>query len=39
MLGRHTFAAGAAGSVRIRNDATDGYVVADAVRFTPAGQQ
>jgi hypothetical protein len=37
VLGRHTFAAGTAAGVRIRNDATDGYVIADAVRFTPAG--
>ncbi|MEV4756511.1 FAD-dependent oxidoreductase [Micromonospora sp. NPDC049559] len=35
-LGTFTFAAGAAGSVLIRTDATDGYVVADAARFTPA---
>ncbi|WBB62208.1 FAD-dependent oxidoreductase [Streptomyces sp. WMMC500] len=36
VLGRHTCAAGTAASVRVRNDATDGYVIADAVRFTPA---
>lgn len=32
-LGTYGFAAGTAGSVLIRTEATDGYVVADAVRF------
>jgi hypothetical protein len=32
-LGTFTFAAGTAGSVLIRTENTDGYVVADAVRF------
>ncbi|WP_419998715.1 FAD-dependent oxidoreductase [Streptomyces boninensis] len=36
-LGSFDFAAGAGGSVLIRTDGTDGYVVADAVRFAPAG--
>ncbi|GGL87372.1 FAD-dependent oxidoreductase [Micromonospora yangpuensis] len=35
-LGTYAFPAGTAGSVLIRTDATDGYVVADAARFVPA---
>lgn len=35
-LGTYSFTAGTAGSVLIRTEDTDGYVVADAVRFTPA---
>ncbi|WP_431907672.1 FAD-dependent oxidoreductase [Micromonospora carbonacea] len=35
-LGAYEFAAGSAGSVLIRTEGTDGYVVADAVRFVPA---
>jgi len=34
-LGTYSFNAGAAGSVLIRNTATNGYVIADAVRFRP----
>ena len=33
LLGTYSFDAGTSGSVTIRTDATDGYVVADAVRF------
>ncbi|MBB5867849.1 hypothetical protein F4553_001228 [Allocatelliglobosispora scoriae] len=35
-LGTFTFAAGTAGSVLIRTEGTDGYVIADAARFLPA---
>jgi hypothetical protein len=35
-LGAFTFNAGTGGSVLIRTESTDGYVVADAVRFLPA---
>ncbi|WFE64356.1 FAD-dependent oxidoreductase [Micromonospora sp. WMMD714] len=35
-LGTFQFPAGTAGSVLIRTEGTDGYVVADAVRFLPA---
>lgn len=35
-LGVYSFAAGTAGSVLIRGGHTNGYVVADAVRFAPA---
>jgi hypothetical protein len=35
-LGVFNFASGAKGWVEIRNDETDGYVVADAVQFVPA---
>ncbi|NGN62964.1 FAD-dependent oxidoreductase [Streptomyces sp. A7024] len=35
LLGSWDFTAGTGGSVLIRTDGTDGYVVADAVRFTP----
>ncbi|SCE75007.1 FAD dependent oxidoreductase [Micromonospora echinospora] len=35
-LGTYAFAAGTAGSVLIRTEGTDGYVVADAARFVPA---
>ncbi|WP_328339302.1 FAD-dependent oxidoreductase [Micromonospora sp. NBC_00421] len=35
-LGTYRFPAGTAGSVLIRTDGTDGYVVADAARFVPA---
>ncbi|MFI9642131.1 FAD-dependent oxidoreductase [Micromonospora sp. NPDC051925] len=35
-LGTYQFAAGTAGSVLIRTEGTDGYVVADAARFVPA---
>ncbi|MEV0329757.1 FAD-dependent oxidoreductase [Micromonospora echinospora] len=35
-LGTYAFPAGTAGSVLIRTDGTDGYVVADAARFVPA---
>jgi hypothetical protein len=35
-LGSFSFAAGTTGSVLLRTDGTDGYVVADAVRFTKA---
>ena len=36
-LGSYSFAAGTAGSVLVRNDAANGYVIADAVRFVAAG--
>jgi subtilisin-like proprotein convertase family protein len=36
LLGVYRFAAGAAGSVTLRTTGTSGYVIADAVRFTPA---
>ena len=35
LLGTYDFDAGASGNVTIRTDATDGYVMADAVKFTP----
>ncbi|MFY1684709.1 FAD-dependent oxidoreductase [Micromonospora sp. WMMD730] len=35
-LGTYQFPAGTAGSVLIRTEGTDGYVVADAARFVPA---
>lgn len=35
-LGTYSFAAGSTGSVLLRNDSANGYVVADAVRFVPA---
>ncbi|MEU7840141.1 hypothetical protein AB0B39_04135 [Micromonospora sp. NPDC049114] len=35
-LGTYPFTAGSDGSVLIRTENTDGYVVADAVRFVPA---
>ncbi|MFI5914141.1 FAD-dependent oxidoreductase [Dactylosporangium sp. NPDC051541] len=35
-LGTYSFAAGTTGSVLIRTDHTEGYVIADAVRFAPA---
>ncbi len=34
-LGTYDFASGSGNSVTIRNDGTDGYVIADAVSFTP----
>ncbi|HEY0946912.1 MAG TPA: cellulase family glycosylhydrolase [Opitutaceae bacterium] len=37
-LGSFLFDAGAAGFVKIRTDATSGYVIADAVKFSKAGQ-
>ena len=37
LLGTHQFAAGTAGSVLVRNDAANGYVIADAVRFVIPG--
>lgn len=37
VLGTYTFDAGTLGSVRIRTEATNGYVVADAVRFSRPG--
>ena len=36
-LGSFQFAAGTAGSVLVRNDAADGYVIADAVKFVASG--
>ncbi len=36
-LGSYSFAAGTSGSVTMRNDAANGFVIADAVRFLPAG--
>ncbi len=36
-LGSYTFAAGTSGSVTVRNDGADGFVIADAVRFVPPG--
>jgi hyaluronate lyase len=33
LLGTYSFAAGTGGSVTIANDGTNGYVVADAVKF------
>jgi hypothetical protein len=33
-LGTYDFDAGALGSVLIRTDGTDGYVIADAVKFS-----
>lgn len=38
LLGTYSFNAGTAGSVAIRNAGTSGYVIADAVRFTPSSQ-
>lgn len=38
VLGTYTFAAGTSGSVRIRTNGTNGYVVADAIRFSKSGQ-
>ncbi|MEV6104260.1 FAD-dependent oxidoreductase [Streptomyces sp. NPDC051940] len=35
-LGSYSFAAGTTGSVLIRTSGTNGYVIADAVRFTPS---
>jgi lysophospholipase L1-like esterase len=35
-LGSYQFNTGTAGSVLVRNDAANGYVIADAVRFVPA---
>lgn len=35
LLGTYSFNAGTGGSVTIRNAGTNGYVIADAVRFTP----
>ena len=37
-LGSFTFNAGTAGSVKIRTDGTNGYVVADAIKFSKSGQ-
>ena len=37
LLGTFDFAAGTSGSVVIRTDGADGYVIADAVKFTPVG--
>lgn len=34
-LGTHTFVEGALGYVMIKNESTTGYVIADAVKFTP----
>lgn len=36
-VGTYAFAAGTAGSVLIRTEGTDGYVVADAARFVRTG--
>ncbi len=36
-LGAYEFESGTNGSVLVRTDGTDGYVIADAVRFLPAG--
>ncbi len=36
-LGTYQFTAGTAGSVLVRNDAADGYVIADAVKFLRPG--
>ncbi len=36
-IGVYEFAAGTSGSVMLSNTGTNGYVVADAVKFTPAG--
>jgi hypothetical protein len=38
-LGRFKFRAGSEGSVTISNKGTEGHVIADAVRFIPAGEQ
>ncbi len=38
-LGAFRFTAGTSGWVEIRNDGTDGYVIADAVQFVSAGKQ
>ncbi|TAJ43578.1 hypothetical protein CUJ86_10640, partial [Methanofollis fontis] len=37
LLGTYTFYADSGGAIRIRNDATDGYVIADAVRIVYEG--
>jgi hypothetical protein len=37
LLGKFTFNKGKHGFVQIRNTATDGHVIADAIRFLPAG--
>ncbi|HBA83281.1 MAG TPA: hypothetical protein DCZ95_04220 [Verrucomicrobia bacterium] len=37
VLGTNSFVAGTSGSIRIRNNGTSGYVVADAVRFVRVG--
>jgi len=37
-LGKFKFKAGATGSVTISNKGTEGHVIADAVRFVPAGE-
>ena len=39
LLGTYMFDAGTSGTVTIRTDATDGFVIADAVRFTPVAGQ
>ena len=36
-LGSYSFAAGTTGSVTVRNDAANGFVIADAVKFVPPG--
>jgi subtilisin family serine protease/peptidase E len=36
-LGSYTFNSGTAGRVRLRTTATDGFVIADAIRLVPAG--
>ena len=36
LIGRFNFSAGTSGYIKIRNDGTDGYVIADAVRFVKA---
>jgi Zn-dependent M28 family amino/carboxypeptidase len=38
-LGTYTFAAGTSGNVTVRTTDTDGYVVVDAVKFTPVTGQ
>ena len=35
-LGSYSFTAGTSGSVTVRNDAANGFVMADAVRFLSA---
>ena len=37
LLGTHQFSAGTTGSVLVRNDSANGYVIADAVRFVISG--
>ena len=39
LLGTYNFNAGASGNVTVRTDATNGYVIADAVRFTPSSAE